>query len=217
MDTKKAVKDFLNEENKKIKVETLIEKSKDFLSGKISQEEMAEFGDTISVKSYIPILDKMRIVMSIVNQQMYSSIETQEIKMVELYKNIFFYIILQEYGGIDCHERENVTYTNYDLLYPIFAPFILSYCKEDYDIIISMLKDSITLYQTQGVLDSLQNIETDSLKENTESNKGLIESLKDNKDLIENLKEISIMNNPSTKKLMDEISKIVLDKQKVTK
>lgn len=214
MDSKKVIKDFVNKENQKIGIKVLIEKSKDFLSGKITQEEMAEFGDLINVKSYIPILDKMRIIMSIVNQQMYSDVETQEVKMVELYKNIFFYIVLQEYGGIDCHDREYITYTNYDLLYPIFAPFILSYCKEDYDMIVSMLKDTITLYQSQGVLDNLKDINMESLKQNTESNNALIESLKSNKKLINDLKEISIMNDPNTKKLVNEINKAVLEGQK---
>ena len=57
----------INLENRKISLELIIEKAKGFISGEISQEDMASFGGEITIRSYIPILEKMGIIMSILN------------------------------------------------------------------------------------------------------------------------------------------------------
>ena len=195
----------------RIPLDVLIEKANDFISGKISQEEMAVFGGEITIRSYLPILDKMGIIMSIIGQHVYSAVETQEIKTVELYRNIFFYLILGGYAGIDCSNRELITYSNYDLLYPIYAPFVLSYCKEDYDLTMEMLKESINLYNIQAIAEGLSNINEEALKEATKANKDLMRELGQNKDLIHELKEIASFNDPMTQKVIDEVRKIALE------
>ena len=210
-------KDINLKEEKKIEVperislEVLIEKANDFISGKITQEEMAVFGGEITIRSYLPILDKMGIIMSIIGQHVYSNVETQEIKTVELYRNIFFYLILGGYAGIDCSNRELITYSNYDLLYPIYAPFVLSYCKDDYDLTMEMLKESINLYNIQNMTEGLENINENALKEATKANKDLMRELGENRDLIHELREIASFNDPMTKKVVDEVKKIAID------
>ena len=54
-------------EGKKISLELIIEKAKGFISGDISEEEMATFGGEMMIRSYIPILEKMALIMSITN------------------------------------------------------------------------------------------------------------------------------------------------------
>lgn len=194
-----------------ISLSLLIEKAKGFINGEITQEEMAEFGGEITIRGYIPILEKMGIIMSILNQHIYSTVETQEIKMVEMYRNIFFYLMLSGYAGIDCTDREDITYYNYDLLYPIYAPFILSYCKEDYELTMNMLKDSINLYGIQGIVDGFAGINEETLKEATKANQDLMKELGANKELIHELKEIAEFNDPTTKKVVEGIRKIAVE------
>ena len=197
--------------SEQIPLSLLIEKAKGFTNGEITQEEMAEFGGEITIRGYIPILEKMGIIMSILNQHIYSTVETQEIKMVEMYRNIFFYLMLSGYAGIDCTDREDITYYNYDLLYPIYAPFILSYCKEDYELTMNMLKDSINLYGIQGIVDGFAGINEETLKEATKANQDLMKELGANKELIHELKEIAEFNDPTTKKVVDGIRKIAVE------
>ena len=204
-------------EEKKLSLELIIEKAKGFINGEISQEEMANFGGEMTIRSYIPILEKMGLIMSILNQHIYSDVEAQEIKTVEMYRNIFFYIILSGYANIDCSNRELITYSNYDLLYPIYAPFILSYCREDYQLIIDMLKDSINFYSIKDMSDGLNGINETALKEATKANKDLMKELGENKDLIHELKELTVLNDPITHKVVDEIKKISLDKSNENK
>ena len=200
----------INLENGKISLELIIEKAKDFISGEVSQEDMASFGGDMTIRSYIPILEKMALIMSITNQHVYSTVETQEIKMVEMYKNIFFYLMLSGYANVDCSDRELITYSNYDLLYPIYAPFILSYCKDDYELTINMLKDSINFYNIQDISEGLNGINETALKEATKANKDLMRELGENKDLIHELKEIAELNDPTTKKMIETIKKASL-------
>lgn len=201
-----------NLEGKKLSLELIIEKAKGFISGEISQEEMANLGGEMTIRSYIPILEKMGLIMAILNQHIYSNVETQEIRMVEMYKNIFFYLMLSGYANIDCSDRELITYSNYDLLYPIYAPFILSYCKDDYELTINMLKDSINFYNIQDISEGLNGINETALQEATKANKDLMRELGENKDLIHELKELTVLNDPITHKVVDEIKKISLDK-----
>lgn len=200
----------INLENGKISLELIIEKAKGFISGEVSQEDMAIFGGEMTIRSYIPILEKMALIMSITNQHVYSTVETQEIKMVEMYKNIFFYLMLSGYANVDCSDRELITYSNYDLLYPIYAPFILSYCKDDYELTINMLKDSINFYNIQDISEGLNGINETALKEATKANKDLMRELGENKDLIHELKEIAELNDPTTKKMIETIKKASL-------
>ena len=197
----------INLENRKISLELIIEKAKGFISGEISQEDMASFGGEITIRSYIPILEKMGIIMSILNQHIYSNVETQEIKTIEMYRNIFFYLILDGYANIDCSDRNLITYSNYDLLYPIYAPFILSYCKDDYELTMTMLKDSINFYNIQDISNGLNSINEDALKEATKANKDLMKELGTNKELIHELKELAELNDPTTKKMIETIKK----------
>lgn len=206
-----TLKENFNDETKVITLQDIIDKSKQFVSGEITQEEMGLFGGKITIRSYLPILDKMSLIMSILNEHIYSDVETQEIKTVEMYRNIFFYIMLSGYAGIDCTDRNLVTYTNYDLLYPIFAPFILSYCKDDYELTIQMLKDSINFYNIKDIADGFKGINEEALKEAINSNKKIIEDLNANKELIHELNEIAQFNDPNTKNTIKNIQRIALD------
>lgn len=200
----------INLENGKISLELIIEKAQGFIKGDVSQEEMATFGGEMMIRSYIPILEKMGLIMAILNQHIYSDVEAQEIKTVEMYKNIFFYIMLSGYANVDCSDRDLITYSNYDLLYPIYAPFILSYCKDDYELTINMLKDSINFYNIQDISEGLNGINETALKEATKANKDLMRELGENKDLIHELKEIAELNDPTTKKMIETIKKASL-------
>lgn len=200
----------INLENEKISLELIIEKAQGFIKGDVSQEDMASFGGEMTIRSYIPILEKMGLIMAILNQHIYSDVEAQEIKTVEMYKNIFFYIMLSGYANVDCSDRDLITYSNYDLLYPIYAPFILSYCKDDYELTINMLKDSINFYNIQDISEGLNGINETALKEATKANKDLMRELGENKDLIHELKEIAELNDPTTKKMIETIKKASL-------
>lgn len=195
-----------------ISLSDIVELADKFIKGEVSQEEMAEYGNNMIIRSYMPIMEKMSLTMSILSQHIYSTTEIQEIKVAELYRNMFFYGLLGGYAFIDCSNRNLITYENYDKLYPIFAPFILSYCKEDYKIFKEFIHDSIDMYGLNSYVELMENISPESLNEATESNRELIKSLKENENLIHELNNIGNMNDPLTQRVVKELRNIAVEK-----
>ena len=204
----------VKKEQVSISLSDIVELADKFIKGEISQEEMATYGSNMIIRGYVPIMEKMSLAMSILSQHIYSTTEIQEIKVAELYRNIFFYGLLGGYAFIDCSDRNLITYENYDKLYPIFAPFILSYCKEDYEILKEFIHDSIDMYGLNSYVELMGNISPESLSEATKSNKELINSLKENEDLIHELNNIGNMNDPLTHKVVEELKNIAIKNAK---
>lgn len=224
MENKKNVIDFPNQPEieskdtesefkdvgKSMTLSYLVQKVTEYQEGKISLEDLDELGKEISIRAYLPLIDKMTCVLALVSGMQYSTAETYEVKIVEMYKEMFFSVLLGKYGMIDVSDRTLYTYSNYDLLYPIIGKFLLAYCKDDYEMIEKMIKDSMNYYGLTSITDAVGMIDMEELKKNTESNKNFISELEKNKDLVHDLKEIMIFNDTTTKKVVDEVRKSAL-------
>lgn len=229
MENKKNVIDFPNQtevESKEAEIESkdtgksmtlsyLVQKVTEYQKGKISLEDLDELGKEISIRAYLPLIDKMTCVLALVSGMQYNTAETYEVKIVEMYKEMFFSVLLGKYGMIDVSDRTLYTYSNYDLLYPIIGKFLLAYCKDDYEMIEKMIKDSMNYYGLTSITDAVGAIDMEELKKNTDSNEKFIKGLEQNKDLIHDLKEIMVFNDSTTKKFVDTVRKGTLESQKV--
>ena len=229
MENKKNVIDFPNQPEieskdtesefkdvgKSMTLSYLIKKVTEYQEGKISLEDLDELGKEISIRAYLPLIDKMTCVLALVSGMQYNTAETYEVKIVEMYKEMFFSVLLGKYGMIDVSDRTLYTYSNYDLLYPIIGKFLLAYCKDDYEMIEKMIKDSMNYYGLTSITDAVGAIDMEELKKNTDSNEKFIKGLEQNKDLIHDLKEIMVFNDSTTKKFVDTVRKGTLESQKV--
>ena len=229
MENKKNVIDFPNQSEieskdtesefkdmgKSMTLSYLIKKVTEYQEGKISLEDLDELGKEISIRAYLPLIDKMTCVLAVVSGMQYNTAETYEVKIVEMYKEMFFSVLLGKYGMIDVSDRTLYTYSNYDLLYPIIGKFLLAYCKDDYEMIEKMIKDSMNYYGLTSITDAVGAIDMEELKKNTDSNEKFIKGLEQNKDLIHDLKEIMVFNDSTTKKFVDTVRKGTLESQKV--
>lgn len=199
-------------EEKVIKLEDVIKLVDDFLSGEKTQEDLADYGSKMSVRAYLPILDKMKIVIALSTRYVYSDADLHEVRTAELYRDLFFYGLLAPYGNINCDDMSLITFANYDKLFPIFYPFLLSYCESDYKVLKEFLHDTLDAYATRDFVEAVNGISTKSLEEATKENRKMLRELEANKELIGDLKEIAAMNNPITKKVVDEIRRIAVEK-----
>lgn len=229
MENKKNVIDFPNQPEieskdtesefkdvgKSMTLSYLVQKVTEYQEGKISLEDLDELGKEISIRAYLPLIDKMTCVLALVSGMQYNTAETYEVKIVEMYKEMFFSVLLGKYGMIDVSDRTLYTYSNYDLLYPIIGKFLLAYCKDDYEMIEKMIKDSMNYYGLTSITDAVGAIDMEELKKNTDSNEKFIKGLEQNKDLIHDLKEIMVFNDSTTKKFVDTVRKGTLESQKV--
>ena len=199
-------------EEKVIKLEDIVELVDNFLKGEVTAEEMADYGAKMSVRAYLPLLDKMKIVIALSTRYVYSDTELHEVRIAELYRDLFFYGLLAPYGNINCDNISLITFANYDKLFPIFYPFLISYCKSDYEILKEYLHDTLDSYATRDFVEAVNGISSESLSEATKENKKMLRELGNNKDLIKDLKEIAAMNNPITQKVVEELRNIAVEK-----
>ena len=118
---------------------------------------------------------------------------------------------------IDCSDKSLCTFANYDKLFPIFMPFLTSFCEADYKILKEFLHDTLDAYATRDFVEAVNGISAEAMQEATRENQKLIKELELNKEVISDLREIAAMNNPMTHKIVEEIRRISVEKAKAEK
>ena len=207
--------EFLEERilsERSVTLKECIDYTNKFISGEIDTDEFDKFSTRIKVRMYLPIITKMQMIMTILTGiQVNTGLISPEIVITELYRDVFFKVLLGQYAQIDLGSGNYQTYDNYDILYPIFEPYIKQYCERDFNLFMDMLKDSISLYGITNVTDSVEKIDGTQLKQATESNREMVKSLKEHKDLISDLRDIMFSNDKVTKEFVESVKKTALE------
>ncbi len=200
-----------NEEKvEKITLEELIYNASKIVSDKIKEEELNKLGNKLIIRTYLPILEKMRAMMTLIFDMNNQDVEMEEIRVVSLKKNMFFNVLLGEYAMIDVSNKDLQTYQSYDLLYPIFAPFILQYCEKDYNEMKEMIRESLNIYAMKDLDSLLNNIDYQSLAESAKKNEELLEKMKNDKDTLKEIRELyeALEKSQNNDKAMETINKL---------
>ncbi len=202
-----------NEEKDKtpeqIKLAELVNIASRFVQGKTSVEELDELGNRMTIRNYIPILDKMRLIMAIIFKFNAEDVEMHEIRVINMERELFFDVLLGGYALIDVNDPDLRTYQSYDLLYPLFANFILQYCKDDYNKIVKMIKNSLNIYAMQDLDSLFNNVDYKALKETAKQHEELLKSFEKNKKLVADLRKIYEAENPDGVKVLDAVSETI--------
>lgn len=202
-----------NEEKDKtpeqIKLAELVNVASRFVQGKTSVEELDELGNRMTIRNYIPILDKMRLIMAIIFKFNAEDVEMHEIRVINMERELFFDVLLGGYALIDVNDPDLRTYQSYDLLYPLFANFILQYCKDDYSKIVKMIEDSLNIYAMQDLDSLFNNVDYKALKETAKQHDELLKSFEKNKKLVADLRKIYELENPDGVKVLDAVSETI--------
>ena len=202
-----------NEEKDKtpeqIKLAELVNIASRFVQGKSSVEELDELGNRMTIRNYIPILDKMRLIMAIIFKFNAEDVEMHEIRVINMERELFFDVLLGGYALIDVNDPDLRTYQSYDLLYPLFANFILQYCKDDYNKIVKMIEDSLNIYAMQDLDSLFNNVDYKALKETAKQHEELLKSFEKNKKLVADLRKIYEAENPDGVKVLDAVSETI--------
>ena len=198
-----------NKISEQIKLAELVNVASRFVQGKISVEELDELGNRMTVRNYIPILDKMRLIMAIIFKFNAEDVEMHEIRVINMERELFFDVLLGGYALIDVNDPDLRTYQSYDLLYPLFANFILQYCKDDYNKIIKMIEDSLNIYAMQDLDSLFNNVDYKALKETAKQHEELLKSFEKNKKLVADLRKIYEAENPNGVKVLDAVSETI--------
>lgn len=198
-------------EPKKVTLRECIDITLKFQKGEINADELGAFGKNISIRAYVPMLEKLSSIMRLLLQYEITDVGNTGIKFVELYRNIFFYVELQLYAQIDLEDQADlISYETMDILYPIFHPFIKSYCEEDLNTYKELIRDCLNFNSLLDISNALGSLTPEALAEQTKAQKELVDSLNTNKDLIKDLKDIHLATDDMTKKVVKQMKDLTV-------
>ena len=210
---REAVEKEKAEKREKLTLAYLINETYKFVRKEISLEEFNNLGEQIDVLGYIPILSKMRIVMSFIYDIQHLDSEVHELNILEIQKKLFFEVLLKEYAGIDISDDTLVNYSSYDLLYPLFYPYIIQYCGADYNSIVKMIDDSLNLYNLQELVELLNSADYSKIEEQAKTMRKLINTLNADKGLISDIKDIVVTTGQTSNNFNKVVTDVVLKEE----
>ena len=210
---REAVEREKAEKREKLTLAYLINETYKFVRNEISLEEFNNLGEQIDVLGYIPILSKMRIVMSFIYDIQHLDSEVHELNILEIQKKLFFEVLLKEYASIDISDDTLVNYSSYDLLYPLFYPYIIQYCGADYNVIVKMIDDSLNLYNLQELVELLNSADYSKIEEQAQTMRKLINTLNADKGLISDIKDIVVTTGQTSNNFNKVVTDIVLKEE----
>ena len=173
--------------------------------------ELLDQFDKIIIRGYIPILVKTTLVLSLIIKKNIDVSEYQELRVANLYKDLFFTVLLGGYTNIDVSDEKLHTFDNYDILYPTLGVHLLQFCGDDYKLVIEMLKDSMNFYNIKEIADTISFVDFNKTEESIKSNIELINLIKENENTVDKLLEISKLNSPFTTKLVENVKEMAKD------
>ena len=173
--------------------------------------ELLDQFDKIIIRGYIPILVKTTLVLSLIIKKNIDVSEYQELRVANLYKDLFFTVLLGGYTNIDVSDEKLHTFDNYDILYPTLGVYLLQFCEDDYKLVIEMLKDSMNFYNIKEIADTISFVDFNKTEESIKSNIELINLIKENENTVDKLLEISKLNSPFTTKLVENVKEMAKD------
>lgn len=189
------------------KLSELIELANNFLKHN-DYNKIEQCVSDMSVRFYLPMMEKIIGVTRVLSLNNYSDVESQEIKIAELYQNCFFYILLNQYAGVEIDDPELINFDNYDLLYPVFADEILGYCNKDYKMCMEYLHEVVNFYNIKDFMSLMEAINPVQLKEAAVANANVFNEIERNQELIKELKQIVAGTNPSIMATFDAVQNV---------
>lgn len=201
------------EEYKTVPISEVVGVCKQFIEGKINQSELEEWGKKITVKVYLSVQIKMRILSNIINYSNYiettdCSWETVQIEEMKFWYGLLAYTNIQVLPA-----EEELYYTDdmYDLLYPIIGLWIEQYCENDYQALCKMLDNNFNIYWARNTMELFENLDSDSLTAAVQENKKMLDDIKSNEDTVNKLIEVGVYNDPYVKAVGDSLKKQVIE------
>jgi hypothetical protein len=190
----------------------VIDVCNEFTYGEMTYEELVEWGKKVEIKQYLPLMDKMSILLDLTIGQSFDDTEISELLILQM-ENKKFWFVLLKYTNIEIGDDLDLcSFDNYDLCFPIIGDWILGFCIVDYNRLIQMLNDTTNVNNIKNISKMLENIDMEKIKEYSKQVNETFEYLDKNEKLVEELSNIAKLNNPSVNKLMKALEQeAVLD------
>lgn len=180
---------------KTLKLSEVIKICKEIKMGNLDQEAIAELLEPIVVVSYLPIMEKYKIITLILYGQNEDNKDDVQSQMLYI-ENQKFWSILMAYTNIDIETEEYLqNVTNYDLIMSTVGNILIALCQYDYERSCQMLDNAIQLSNIHNLLFIAENIDIESVSKQNEQFKEAVNYLKDNKETVDKIAKIIEVNN----------------------
>ena len=174
-----------------------------FIRGKATLDDLNELGNQMTIREYIPMKEKYRLIATIIFKMDTETDDMAETVVIAKEKNLFFDVLLTAYCGINCENQDLKTYATYDLLYPILSKYVLQFCGDDYKKLVEMLDSSLNIYRMKELNEILGSVDYAEIKKVTQENEALLKKFYQEKDALEKLKELFVATDDNARKIVD--------------
>lgn len=174
-----------------------------FIRGKATVDDLNELGNQMTIREYIPMKEKFRLIAMIVFKMNNESDDMAETAIIAKEKDLFFDVLLTAYCGINCENQDLKTYATYDLLYPVISKYVLQFCGDDYNKLVEMLDSSLNIYHMKELTELMESVDYEEIKKATKANEELLKKFYEEKEALEKLKEILLATDDNARKIVD--------------
>ncbi len=174
-----------------------------FIRGKATVDDLNELGNQMTIREYIPMKEKYRLIAMTIFKMNSESDDMAETAVIAKEKNLFFDVLLTAYCGINCENQDLKTYATYDLLYPILSKYILQFCGDDYNKLVEMLDSSLNIYRMKELTELMESVDYEEIKKATKANEEMLKKFYEEKEALEKLKELFVATDDNARKVVD--------------
>lgn len=174
-----------------------------FIRGKATVDDLNELGNQMTIREYIPMKEKYRLIAMTIFKMNSESDDMAETAVIAKEKNLFFDVLLTAYCGINCENQDLKTYATYDLLYPILSKYILQFCGDDYKKLVEMFDSSLNIYRMKELTELMESVDYEEIKKATKANEEMLKKFYEEKEALEKLKELFVATDDNARKVVD--------------
>ena len=174
-----------------------------FIRGKATVDDLNELGNQMTIREYIPMKEKYRLIAMTIFKMNSESDDMAETAVIAKEKNLFFDVLLTAYCGINCENQDLKTYATYDLLYPVISKYVLQFCGDDYNKLVEMLDSSLNIYRMKELSELMESVDYEEIKKATKANEEMLKKFYEEKEALEKLKELFVATDDNARKVVD--------------
>lgn len=198
-------------EEKIITFNEVLEIGNKYKNGEMTYDELKEWGDTILVRTYMPIREKIERISKILFDETYSE-DIME-RFLELEMNKFWFLLLG-YTNIEIHEETDLlTEDNYNLAFGLIGDWLLNFVKLDYDRSTELFDRIYNYFNIEDLRQSFNNLAGTDFSKMMESNQSLLEFFSQDREGMDKLLKLATLNQSRDLEIWNKLESILKDAQ----
>lgn len=194
-----------------ITLNEVLEMANKYSNGEISYDELKEWGDTIQIRTFMPIREKIERISKILFDMKYSEDIIERFLELEMNK---FWILLLGYTEIEFEEdSELLTEDNYNLAFGLLGDWLLNFVKLDYDRSIELFDSIYNYLNVEDLRQSFNNLAGTDFSKMMESNQSLLEFFSQDREGMDKLLKLATLNQSRDLEIWNKLESILKDAQ----